>query len=202
MLAACLAFRNAAPYLREWLLFHLSVGFDRFYLYNNDSTDDYAESLRPFLGATTGGRQRFELIDWPGYIQQNAIYDDCLRRAEHDVEWLAFIDDDEFLSPQPGYSLPALLKEYKAYAGVAACWTIYGTSGRLYHESAPVISRFTRRAARPDQHVKCIVQPSLVKRALVGAISSKRRRASRLLTKTSRQPAGRLRPHRPPDTSA
>ena len=37
-LAACLVFKDAASYLDEWIRFHQRVGFEHFYLYDNDST--------------------------------------------------------------------------------------------------------------------------------------------------------------------
>lgn len=168
MLAACLAFRNAAPYLREWLLFHAAVGVQRFYLYNNDSTDDFARVLEPFRGSASP--VQVELIAWPGYFQQNAIYDDCLRRAtaSGDVQWLAFIDDDEFLYATSGESLPEVLRGFEAFASVAVCWQLYGSSGHIHADERWVIRRFTRRAAGPDQHVKCIVQPARIVRAIAG----------------------------------
>lgn len=167
-LAACLVFRNAAPYLREWLLFHLAVGFERFFLYNNDSTDDFATVLEPFRARrATDEPPVVELIAWPGYYQQEPIYNDCLRRAA-EVPWLAFIDDDEFLYPNTDEELPRVLDSYRDFAGVAVCWRLYGSSGRIYREDAPVLERFTKRAKLADPHVKCIVQPSRVLRAVCG----------------------------------
>lgn len=163
----CLAFRNAAPYLREWLLFHRAVGFNRFYLYNNDSTDAYRDVLQSFL-ASRGADFRIELIDWPGYHQQNAIYQDCLGRARGEVEWLALIDDDEFLFPANGDSLRAIFSEFADAAGLAVCWWLYGTGGHIHSNEDWVIRRFERRAAEANSHVKVIVQPDKVVRPIAG----------------------------------
>src|SRR5471032_390954 len=92
VIAACLCFRDSAAYLHEWLLFHRVQGITRFYLYDNDSSDDYLPILAPWL---RDGSVR--LRKWPGAAQQQAMFDDCLARVDTDVEWLAFIDDDEFL---------------------------------------------------------------------------------------------------------
>lgn len=37
----CLVFYNEAKFLKEWLDYHLVIGVSHFYLYNNNSTDDY-----------------------------------------------------------------------------------------------------------------------------------------------------------------
>ena len=44
-LAVCAIFRDEAQYLDEWLTFHHGVGVERFFLYNDRSTDDYRTPL-------------------------------------------------------------------------------------------------------------------------------------------------------------
>ena len=45
----CLIFKDEAPYLKEWLEYHLLIGIDHFYLYNNNSSDNYLEVLGPYI---------------------------------------------------------------------------------------------------------------------------------------------------------
>ncbi len=164
MLAACLCFRDSAPYLHEWLLFHSVQGVRRFYLYNNESSDRYGEVLAPWIAAGL-----VKLVHWPGRAQQQAIYDDCLESVDDDITWLAFIDDDEFLFATDGLSLPIALQPYESYAGIAVPWLLYGSSGRSHQTPDWVIERFVRRAPNPDPHVKCVVRPARVVRSrLIG----------------------------------
>lgn len=162
MIAACLIFRDAAPYLAEWLLFHLAAGIDRFYLYDNGSRDDCREVLSPFIK-----RGIVDLTSWRGPRMQQQAYNRCLKRVPPEVTWLAFIDDDEFLFASDGRSLGDALRPFEEEAGVAVCWRLYGSSGRIHREDDWVIRRFTRRAEGPDSHVKCIVRPGRVRRAVV-----------------------------------
>ena len=46
-LAACTIYRDDADYLPEWIEFHRLVGVERFFLYDNGSTDDHLEVLAP-----------------------------------------------------------------------------------------------------------------------------------------------------------
>ncbi len=55
----CAIFRNEAPYLREWLEFHLLQGAERVYLYNNRSDDDFLSVLAPYLADGV-----VRLIEW------------------------------------------------------------------------------------------------------------------------------------------
>ena len=55
----CLIFKNEAPFLKEWLDYHLTVGVEHFYLYNNSSDDDFKRVLEPYIKKGT-----VALIDW------------------------------------------------------------------------------------------------------------------------------------------
>lgn len=160
VIAACLCFRDSAPYLHEWLLFHRVQGFTRFYLYDNDSSDDYLPILRPWLRDGSVCLRR-----WPGAAQQQAMFDDCLAHVDADVGWLAFIDDDEFLFSANLQPLAETLRTYEGFAGVAVSWSLYGSGSIQTRSDDWAIERFTKRAASPDQHVKCIVRPRRVVKA-------------------------------------
>ena len=41
-LAVVAIFKDEGRYLREWLDYHLLAGVEHFYLYNNDSADNFA----------------------------------------------------------------------------------------------------------------------------------------------------------------
>lgn len=41
--------KNEAPYIREWIQYHLLVGIQHFYLHDNESTDDVYSILKPFI---------------------------------------------------------------------------------------------------------------------------------------------------------
>src|SRR6187431_2863710 len=56
----CGIFKNEAKFLDEWIQFHLVVGIDHFYLYNNNSDDNYYEILKPYIE-----KGFVDLIDWP-----------------------------------------------------------------------------------------------------------------------------------------
>jgi hypothetical protein len=47
--AVAAIFRDEAKYLKEWVEFHLLVGFDLLYMFNNLSQDNYLEVLNPYI---------------------------------------------------------------------------------------------------------------------------------------------------------
>ena len=76
-LAVVAIFKDEARYLREWLDYHLLTGAEHFYLYNNDSSDDYEKILAPYVEAGL-----VTLIDWSGQAMQNPAYLDALNRLD------------------------------------------------------------------------------------------------------------------------
>lgn len=163
MIGACLIFKDSASYLHEWLAWHIHQGIRYFWLYDNGSQDDWREIVRPWRDFAT-----FETNPWPGKCRQLDAYAHCLQRARGRVEWLAFIDDDEFLQPtNPQHTLAYLLTGYKRFAGVAVPWMVYGSAGANWRADGWVIERFTHRAPNPDMHVKCIVRPEQIAAPMV-----------------------------------
>ena len=48
-LAACIIIKNEAEYIKEWIDFHLLVGFDKIILYDNESNDNLKQKLENYI---------------------------------------------------------------------------------------------------------------------------------------------------------
>ncbi len=141
----------------EWLEFHRLLGVERFYLFNNRSTDDHLDVLAPYIDEGT-----VVWHDWPMFPGQREAYEQCLEDHRHDARWIAFIDLDEFLFSPTGRLLSDVLRDFEEHPGVVVNMVYYGTSG---HETPPAglaIENYTRRLGldRPrNRTVKSIVNP-------------------------------------------
>ncbi len=163
-LTICAFFKNEAPWLKEWLTYHHRVlGFEHFYLYNNDSSDNYQEILQPFIEQGI-----VELIDWSSSDESHSLgndekwlrfqvgaYNHCLKtKALGQAKWVAFIDIDEFIAPVHGAAafhrfIRSLDK--KKVGNVKLSWRMFGTSDvwdLAPHES--LLEKMVFRAA--DEH--------------------------------------------------
>jgi hypothetical protein len=160
-LSVCAIYRDEAPYLREWVAFHRLVGVERFYLYNNRSSDDHLEALAPYLEDGT-----VELCDWRLYPGQVAAYEHCAREHGSDSRWIAFIDIDEFLFSPTGRPVSELLTEYEDWPGVGVNRTVFGTSGHLTPPEGLVIENYVRRAEDEKTlgAIKTVANPAQVER--------------------------------------
>ena len=123
----CAIFKNEAPYLREWIEFNHLVGVEHFYMYNNNSEDDYLSVLRPYIA---GGL--VTLIQWPHNQMQMESYKDCIEKFASETKWLGFIDIDEFIVPKTTDTIYDFLQPFEKKAGsVNIYWRLYGTSGLM-----------------------------------------------------------------------
>lgn len=159
-LSICAVYRDEAPYLREWVMFHHIVGVERFYLYNHASADDHRAALEPFVEADL-----VDLRDWPDVVApQHSIYDDCLREHREESRWIAFLDLDEFLFSPSRQPLPEVLSEYERWPAVGVNWVMFGTSGHCTRPPGLVIESYLHRANSTEElwnrRFKSIVDPA------------------------------------------
>ena len=167
----CSIFKDEAPFIKEWIEFHKIQGVEHFYLYNNFSSDNFEEVLKPYIASN-----EVTLIDWPysyGYreidrwheIQFNA-YMDCINRYGEDTLWLAVLDLDEFLFCPKGQLLNDFLIHFESFGGLCVNWLVFGTSGvEEIPEGQTMIETLTSCADKKNRwnrQGKSIVQPKYV----------------------------------------
>lgn len=125
--SVCAIFKNEGPYLKEWIEFNHIVGIDHFYMYNNNSDDEFRSVLNPYIesGLVT-------LIEWPYDQKQMECYQDCIERFSSESNWIGFIDIDEFIVPKSTNSIYDFLRPFEKNRGsVNIYWRLYGSSARM-----------------------------------------------------------------------
>lgn len=155
--------RNEGLHLREWLEYHLLVGVQRFYFYDNASTDNTRELLEPYIRS---GTVVYRLVT--GSRMQLLAYADAIGRCRSRTRWLAMIDLDELIVPLDADSLPELLREYEGYPALGINWVMFDSNG---HDEPPrehdalmaanytTVRRGSHDPQTGDRHIKSIVSP-------------------------------------------
>ena len=152
-LSLCLIFKNEAPFLKEWIDYHTVVGVDHFYLYNNNSDDNYKEVLEPYIrqGIVT-------LIEWPYQNSQFKAYKHCYENFRNETNWISFLDADEFFVPKYEETITEWLKPFLKYPAVNIHWLMFCTGGVLEHDySKNVIEQYTKCWEDFWNHGKCLI---------------------------------------------
>ncbi|MGN0213282.1 MAG: glycosyltransferase family 92 protein [Muribaculaceae bacterium] len=159
-LAVCAIAKNEGPYFAEWIEWHLKQGVEKFYIYDNESTDGTREVLQPYID-----KGIVDYTFFPGRKRQLAAYDDCFERHRLEARWIAVIDLDEFIVPIKDCSIPEFLHRMEDYAVVEINWLVYGSSGEKKKTEGGVMQRFHRHSQpehKLNTHVKSIADPRKV----------------------------------------
>jgi len=156
-------FQNEGPFLQEWIEYHRMVGVEHFWLYNDKSTDNWEEVLRPYIT-----EKIVEIIDWPSHgfkhhiVNQVNAYKDALKKSTGVTKWLALIDIDEYILPAQERTVTECLSNHFAHAaGVYINWRNFGTNGVSLQANESMLFRLT--ACSIPNHFYNSIGKSIVK---------------------------------------
>ena len=112
--------KNEAPYIQEWIQYHILKGIDIFYIYDNDSDDNVEKVLKKYIE-----KKIVVYTKMPGFMRQCDAYNDALNRYGRDCQYMIFLDLDEFVYCEREY-LPDVFEEklkdpYAAALGINWC---------------------------------------------------------------------------------
>lgn len=156
-LAACVRVKNEGRFLPEFLAHHHLLGVQHFYLYDNNSSDELATVLAPFLE-----RGLVTLVTWPTVPATPSCYRHFFETHGAEAQWVAFIDADEFIIERTPGALLEHLTRMSAAPALGINYRYFGSSG---HEKIPeglLLEAFQHGDDRMDDHVKVVAQPRQV----------------------------------------
>jgi len=139
------------------------MGIEKFYIYNNNSTDNTSEIINEYQSKNEAVH-----IQWT-FSEKNrqlSAYQNCLDRFKNETKWIAFIDTDEFLFSPTGKKLPEILPEYEQHAGIGVNWVCFGSSGHMFRQNGLVMGNYRWRASdgfEKNEVIKSIVNTSKIK---------------------------------------
>lgn len=134
-------------YLQEWIAYHLKLGFDKIYIYDNNSPktercedgfeqDNRVVVFKHYMGKTDGGCK----------LQVEA-YNEFYKRFGKDFDWVLFLDIDEFLTLTAHNDVHDYLEDVTrkniSATEITLFWKCYSDGGMLKYEPRPVRERFT-----------------------------------------------------------
>jgi hypothetical protein len=163
--ALCCIIKDENEYLQEWINYHLKIGIEHFFIYDNGS------KIPIWLTIEKHNLSKYvTVIKMPGKARQIKAYAHCLKSFGKAYKWIGFIDTDEFIVPKlTNGDFKAFLSQYEPYGGLGINWMMFGSSGHLKRTNSPQLESFLFRAEesfRANAHIKSIVQPAFVKSVL------------------------------------
>lgn len=164
--------KNEGMYLKEWIDFHRDEGVEFFVIYDNGSSDDTKQVLKPYVDQGI-----VEIVKWRHFDAkrdtQLMAYAHALTNYGIEANWVGFFDVDEFMYCPKGEKVCDFLNVMRGYPVVGVVGNYFGTSGVVKKEGGSVIVKFTKSVALSKQrrmkqllNIKCFVQPVFVERVL------------------------------------
>lgn len=162
-IAVCGICRNEVSYVKEWVAFYKTSGFDSVYVYDNVSDDGTSELL-----ASLDAVGEVKRVHWPrkeGIPPQRDAYGHFLETFSSEYDYVLICDLDEFLFISDN-SVKGLLREAEEIHGdvgaIAFPWLLFGSSGLEEQSSDLVLSRFKRCDEKVTNVVKTMFAPRFV----------------------------------------
>lgn len=156
---------NQGRYLKEWIDFHVLMGFQFFLIFDDGSTDDTFDVLAPYVQAHTvvivHARPSFEMCsDRVRHTKKEHQQNDCQKTVFNYARsqlssrsaWMANFDVDEFVwTPKGPGQLPLMLMDpsLSGYDRLDIMGLVFGTSNVSRPSPRPVLETYTHRV-RPN----------------------------------------------------
>lgn len=135
-ISICAIFKDEGLSLKEWIEYHLIIGVEHFYLYNNFSSDNYSDILQPYID-----KNIITLTDWPiASPSQVKAYQHFHDNFWSETQWVAFIDIDEYICPKYHDNLKEFLIQYQTYPSIVIYWKQFGSSENIQHDDSKLIT--------------------------------------------------------------
>lgn len=147
-LALVLIAKNEAPYIEEWINYHHKNGVSHFIIFDNDSTDNFHEVLKPYIES---GLVSYHEIH--GRARQFDAYTKAIVNYGDKFKYMGFIDADEFLLLRKSAGdinlyefIDNFMKEHPKAGGIIVNWCIFGSSGYETKPEGGLLENFIMRA--------------------------------------------------------
>lgn len=159
--ALCGIAKNENRYIKEWVEYHLGIGVDKVFIYDNNDPD--GEKIVDAINNDSA-----TVIDYRGkkYAQSSA-YNDCFKKHHDEYDWFIYIDIDEFIvleKPLETIKDFLSLKEFNVADIIRLNWMHFDDNGELDVKNGDysVVSRFTRSIQhKKDTYGKSILRGTI-----------------------------------------
>lgn len=164
--AIALFVKDEAHDIMAWLSWHISLGFDKIFVYDDHSTDGTYEILKACEGTYNVEVVRTSLLEGNFYYRQRDSYFDAIKKSIDHYEWIALLDGDEYVRIDGTEKINDFLNKFSAEdTAIALSWCIYGSSSRVLKDKVPTYQVFNYRSTpelNDNTLVKSLVRPEAV----------------------------------------
>lgn len=126
----CAMIKDEQLYLKEWIDYHLNLGFTEIHLYEDEGSKSHVQIVKEYPNVYL-----YKLSD---YVSMEGLGQNAKRQytlfnkfiKEHNQGWCLFTDIDEYLHLD-NCTLKSLTQEYSDYPGIKLQWKMFGANGHI-----------------------------------------------------------------------
>jgi hypothetical protein len=140
--------KNEHDYLDEWLTYHLNLGIDKIYVFEDIGSHSHASICSKYNNVELNSV--LSVYDDNIYsdmrmLQMRYMFSclDYIKRTNSDALWVAYIDADEFLTLEnEANDIHNVMKGYSEYNLVSLQWKNFNASGHIYKPQGTCIENY------------------------------------------------------------
>ena len=137
----CACIKDENEYLDEWVNYHLHLGFEHIWLYDNFSSNPVSEYIKDKEWAS-----EITVIEWKEkIIPQVSAYAHFIKNFGDITEWVTFIDIDEFYDLVVDKNIDELMQRYPDVGAVKFSWKMFNADGQIKKLPGGVRERFHKQ---------------------------------------------------------
>lgn len=157
----CIA-KSETQYIEEFVRYHLHLGFDKIYIYDNEDEPTYGAQLARF-------NDYVKVMHLPGKNYPRLPQYEALQQftwqymGNNDITHVAHIDIDEFIVLKKHKNIKDFIREYIdndenniMCGGIGINWRFFGSSDITTNTGEPNTSRFTKCEKNGNRHIKTL----------------------------------------------
>ena len=150
----CAIVKNEGEYLEEWMNHHRKLGISHFFIYDNNSDSSLYRNDGDYI---------YKLWSDDNHASQLRAYMDCVNKWKNGIDWMCFIDTDEFIMTKNNQSIEQILiktkEKYGNFQGLGLSWRMYGKQEPYFNYRQP-IEKYTQY--HENNHIKSILNPKFI----------------------------------------
>jgi hypothetical protein len=157
--------KQEKDYIEEWVRWHIAIGFDHIYLYDNEDVPTYKQHLERYHQyLTVVHMPRNNFVKGVQYLAVDHFKHHFMNSNNN--THVSHIDIDEFIVLQKSFNIKEFIDQFLVGDCGAVCmnWRLFGDS---YHKTddidQSVITRFTHRQKKGDKLFKSLWKISAFK---------------------------------------
>lgn len=128
----CTAIKNEHRYIKEWIDYHLSIGFNAIHLFEDYDSESHKEFLSEYDNVFIHSLKDCPRTDYKnGDYKQVDMMQYFINTYKDKYDYVAFIDVDEYIRFKDGYDLVSLCNEFNSYDAIYLQWNIIGANGHI-----------------------------------------------------------------------